>query len=192
MGLSVIILEKTNLGLGSWDLVNSNLRYLFNITLGTASIIVNSLIFLFVTIYYKSFKYLRSLIHIVLSGLSIDLWGELILTNFTINTTLLQITFLVIAALMLPLSLSLVIKSSLPKSIFDEATFAFMKILRLKSFGITRILFEVFAITIALILGVFAKTYFLHLGIGTFLIAATIGPLIEFYAKLLKSEELKA
>lgn len=189
MGLSVIMLEHSKLGFGSWDLVNSNLRYLTNISLGQASMIVNLCLFVFVSIYYKSMKYLSVLVHILLSGLAIDLWGLVILKNLVVNSLLIRSFLLIVAALLLPFSLSLVIKSSLPKSIFDEATYVFMKIFKFKSFGLTRIYFEVFAITIALVLGFIAKTYFLHLGIGTFVIAFTIGPLVEFYLKLFKKKK---
>lgn len=186
MGFGVILLERTFLGLGSWDSVNYSFSKLFNILIGNASIIINFSVLLFVIIYNKNLKYALAVIPIVLGGLSINFWDQIVFKDLLINDLYLKLLILILSVFILPFGLSLIIFSTLPKGIFDEATYALMKIFKSDSFVLMRIFFELFAVILSLILGFLAKIGLGQIGVGTILITFTIGPLINFYLNLFK------
>lgn len=182
----VVLMLQTNKGVGSWDSVNYSLSVLINTKLGYASMIVNILIVLFVVIYRKNLKFIQSFIPIILSGFLVNLWIDYVFVNFTISTTFLTYLYLILGALVLPVGLSFIIVSTLPKMIFDELTFAWMDIFKSKSFPLIRIGIEIFAVLLGLLLGYFAKIEGLgQIGIGTLIVVFTIGPLIGIFTNIL-------
>lgn len=186
VSIGVILTLKTNLGQGSWDAVNFGLSELIHIKLGYASMIINALLLLFITIYRRSFKYINTIIPIILNGLLINFYEYVVFNDFVGSDSLLKYLYLVIGAILLPLGLSLLIISTLPRMIFDEITEALMEITRINNFGLVRISFEVFALMLALLLSFLAGAGIGQVGIGTVLVTLTIGPLINLFLNLYK------
>lgn len=185
-GLGVNLLLRSTFGAGAWDAVNEHQSLLLNITLGTASLITNLTILLFIMIANKSFKYLITLIPIFSIAISMDIWDLVIFSNIVIDTTGLYILSYVLGSLLLPLGLAFMISTGYPSMVYDELTFVFMKLLKVKTFLYVRWGIEGFAIILGILLGVLAGVGLGTIGLGSIIIAFMIGPLISFYLRILK------
>lgn len=189
MSLGVTLMKLTNIGLGSWDAVIHNFSYILKIPMGIGSLIVNVLLLSFVMIYRKSFKYITVIIPILINMLFLLFWGDFVFVNVVFNTLWSRIGFFIVSLLLLPLSLALMIKSTLPKMIYDEITFILIELFKAKNFGFVRLGFEIFALLLAMVFGLIAGNILMQVGPGTILVTLSLGNLINIFLKLLKYEE---
>jgi len=179
--LGINILLRSTLGAGAWDTVTSNLSELFQITLGTASAIINVSILLFIIIYNKSLLYLVVLVPIAGIALSIDFWDIIIFRDFSTTIFWLRIVLFGIGGVVLTLGLALMISTKYPAMVFDELTLSLMKLFRIKKFLTMRLMIELFAIAFASVLGHIAGIGFGAVSVGSFLLAVIIGPMISLH-----------
>jgi uncharacterized membrane protein YczE len=185
-GLGVNLLLRSTFGAGAWDAVNEHSSLILNISLGTASLITNITILLFIMIANKSFKYLITLIPIFSIAISMDVWDLIIFSNVVIDSTGLYILSYILGSLLLPLGLAFMISTHYPSMVYDELTFILMKIFKVKTFLYVRWGVEGFAILLGIVLGIIAGVGLGTIGIGSIMIAFIIGPLITFYIHVLK------
>ncbi len=206
VGFGVNIMDKSELGLGAWDTVTFNIYdFMIDIVgldpdkflIGYVSGVISIIIMLAVLLYRKKAKYLIMLIPVFLMANAINFWYYLVFESIVVEALGIKVLFFIIGLFVLPLGLSLVIKSSYPAFVFDEWTFMLSEILHIKNFAITRIIIEVIGVTIGVIFGYL--TYlgttnpdylmFGSVGLGTVIIVFSIGPTIQFYLKLFKVEK---
>lgn len=185
-GLGVNLLLYSTFGAGSWDAVNEHMSLILNITLGTASLITNLSILLFIIVMNKSLKYLISLIPIFMIAVSMDFWDLIIFSRFTLTLPLYYTLLFSLGVLVLPFGLSCIIATKFPSMVYDELTFILMKLSNIPNFLLVRWFVEGFAIILAIVLGFIAGIGFGTIHIGSILIAVVIGPLINFYLHQLK------
>ena len=182
-GGGVNLILRSSIGAGSWDAVNDHSRLLFNITLGTASLITNFTILAFIIFYRKKLKYLIVIIPIFGIASMMDLWDIIILSNMNPIGLLNQIIWFMFDATLLPFGLSLMITTNFPSMVYDEMTFAFMEIFKVNNFLKVRVGVEILAVLIAILQGVIIGIGFGSVSIGTIVLAITIGPMIDFFIK---------
>jgi uncharacterized membrane protein YczE len=182
-GGGVNLILRSSIGAGSWDAVNDHSRILFDITLGTASLITNFTILAFIIFYRKKLKYFIVVIPIFGIALMMDLWDLLILSNINPNSLFNQILWFIFGSTLLPFGLSLMITTKFPSMVYDEMTFAFMEIFKINNFLKVRVGVEILAVLIAIIQGVIIGIGFGSVSIGTVVLAITIGPMIDFFIK---------
>lgn len=185
-GLGVNLLLYSTFGAGAWDAVNEHMSLILNITLGTASLITNLSILLFIIVMNKSLKYLITLIPIFMIAVSMDFWDLIIFSRFTFTLPLHYTLLFSLGVLVLPFGLSCIIATKFPSMVYDELTFILMKLSNIPNFLFVRWFVEGFAIILAIVLGFIAGIGFGTIHIGSILIAFVIGPLINFYLKQLK------
>lgn len=186
-GLGVNLILRAELGAGAWDAVNANFSKLINITVGTASAIINVLLLLLVVSYRKSLKYLIILVPIISIAISIDFWDLLILGEWQLEITILRVLSLTLGILLISLALALIIITKYPAMIYDEITLMLMILLKTKSFLKARIVLEVSAILIAIFFGVLAGISYGAVSYGSVVLAIIIGPLIQMQIKWLEA-----
>ncbi len=186
-GLGVNLILRAELGAGAWDAVNANFSELINITVGTASAIINVLLLLLVVSYRKSLKYLIILVPIISIAISIDFWDLLILGEWQLEITILRVLSLTLGILLISLALALIIITKYPAMIYDEITLMLMILLKTKSFLKARIVLEVSAILIAIFFGVLAGISYGAVSYGSVVLAIIIGPLIQMQIKWLEA-----
>ena len=191
-GGGVILILRSSIGAGSWDAVNDHSRILFGITLGTASLITNFTILTFILIYRRTLKYLIVIIPIFGIALMMDIWDILILNQFNPFGLFEQILWFVFGSILLPFGLSLMITTKFPSMVYDEMTFAFMDILKTKNFLNVRVGVEILAVVIALLQGLIIGIGFGSVSVGTFILALTIGPMIDFFIKRINTIKKEA
>lgn len=179
LGINVLLLSE--LGAGAWDAVSNNFRLLANISLGTASAIINITVLLLVLIYNKKVKYFLVLIPIVGIALAVDFWEIIVFKDFEIIDLWLQFVFFIVGAFVLPLGLSLMIISKYPAMVYDELTISMMRMFKVKKFFNMRIAIELFAIALATLFGFLAGIGFGAVNVGSFILAIAIGPIITIH-----------
>jgi uncharacterized protein len=185
-GLGVNLLLYSTFGAGSWDAVNEHMSLILNITLGTASLITNLSILLFIIVMNKSLKYLITLIPIFMIAVSMDFWDLIIFSRFTFTLPLHYTLLFSLGVLVLPFGLSCIIATKFPSMVYDELTFILMKLSNIPNFLFVRWFVEGFAIILAIVLGFIEGIGFGTIHIGSIFIAFVIGPLIKFYLHQLK------
>lgn len=179
--LGINVLLRSELGAGAWDTVTNNFSVLANITLGTASAIINITVLLFVLIYNKRFKYFLILIPIVGIAFAIDFWDIIVFKEFIIIELWLKFVFFIVGAFVLTLGLSLMIISKFPAMVYDELTISMMRMFKVKKFFNMRIAIELFAIALATLFGFLAGIGFGAVNLGSFILAIAIGPIITIH-----------
>ena len=179
LGINMLLLST--LGAGAWDTVAYSFSKLVNITIGMASIIINMSVLGFVLAFRRKIKYLAILIPIVSLGFAIDFWGLLIFKDVVINQLGLQLLFFVLGGITLALGLATVLVSTFPAMVYEELTLLMMELLHIKQFFTTRILIELFAIALAIGLGLWANIGLGAVNLGSFLLAVALGPIISLH-----------
>ena len=191
LGLGVNLSIRSNLGAGPWDTVTYSLRALLNkrfalnVTLGNASFLVNLSVMLVVIFFRRKIKYIFMLVPLFIIALSIDFSGLVLLGDYAPETWYSKGLFFVLALLAIPFGISLIIHSTYTAFVFDELMLLFMDLFKTKKMAWIRISNEVFALILAIVLGLFAGIGLGQVNIGSILIAITIGPLIAIFTKLL-------
>ncbi len=199
IGFSINLMLLSELGAGAWDTPSANGTTFFNlilgwewVTLGMISALINTIILLMIIFYRKDLKYLIILIPIIVMGSVIDLWNVLLFDGKDVESMIFQVLFYCIGGLLLPFGLVLVVKSKFPAFVFEEWTFMLQELTKL-SFQKVRIGIELIGVLLGLtfsLLTYFSTsdpdiTMFGQVGVGTIILAFLIGPLIQFYMKVL-------
>ncbi|MBN2540516.1 MAG: hypothetical protein JXB08_03220 [Bacilli bacterium] len=199
IGLGVNVMKASTLGNGAWDTVTINVRdFLWRnlnqtwVTLGMISFTVSIIIMAIVLIYRKNVKFLFMLIPIALVALSIDFWNLVVFQEREAMTLGYQILFYIVGILLLPLGLTLVVKSGFPAFVFDELMLMFVKIFKAKRITYVRLGIELLGITIGAIFGYLAyyalNGSFGAVDVGSFIFTLTLSPTMTVYFLLLKVE----
>ena len=199
LGFAVNLGKASRLGNGAWDTVTINIRdYFLNvhnytwITLGMVSFTISMILMLIVMIYRRKIKYLTMLIPIGLIAISIDFWNIFVFQDQTSSTFEIQLLFYISAALLLPLGLTMVVKSGFPAFVYDELMLMFVKVFKAKKITWVRLGIEMTGILIGVIFGYLVYIHFFnegHLGavnVGSFILAFTLSPVMAYYYKVLK------
>ncbi len=185
-GLGVNVLLRSTLGAGAWDTVIYNLRALFknnlnlDVTLGTVSFMIYLVVLAYVMWYYKQLKFLFVFIPMFGIALAIDFWDIVVLGSYLPMDLFIRVLFFVLGVFILTLGLSLIIVTKYPAMVFDELTMILMKVFHIKSFFLSRMYIELFAIVLATIFGFLSNIGFGAVNFGSFLLALIIGPMIQF------------
>lgn len=192
MAFAVVLIIRSDLGNGGWDAFNVNLNLLSKgkITIGTSSMLIGLTFLIIILIYRKDKKYLFSLFPIFVTGFFVDLWDLYILKNFVLTEFYSRFIFFILGVFILPLGLSIMIQTNLSSMVYDEFTFILMDVTKIKSFAITRFIFEVFSIICAIIVGLLHNGKLNGVSYGTFVVSFLLGPIIGMWNLLFKKLNL--
>ncbi|MCK5732135.1 MAG: hypothetical protein KAH13_03890 [Tenericutes bacterium] len=197
LGFAVNIMKASTLGNGAWDTVTINIRDYLNlnlnlewVTLGMISLAVSITLMTIVFAYRKNIKFLLMIVPIFLVASSIDFWNIVVFQEWEATKIGIQIVLYIIGTLLLPLGLTLIVKSSFPAFVFDELMLMFVKIFKAKKITYVRLGIEFIGLSIGAIFG-FLTYYHLNgtfgaVDIGSFILTFTISPIMAFYYKALK------
>lgn len=197
LGLGVNIMKASTLGNGAWDTVTINIRAFFNrnldmewVTLGMVSFVVSVTLFTIVLLYRKHVRYFFMLIPIFLVALFIDFWNILIFQDRFLTAVPLQLLFYVVGSFILPLGLTMIIKSGFPAFVFDELMMMFVKVFKVKKITFVRLGIEFTGIAIGVIFGYLAfysiDGTFGAVNIGSFVFTFTFSPIMTMWFHVFK------
>ena len=184
--LGIILVLRSDFGAGPWDAVPYNLRALTGITLGTASFIINMSILIFILSYRRRIRYLFMLVPIVSMATAIDLWDLWLIPNLIPSNVMTASVFFVVGLVFISLGLAATVVSGFPAMVFEEWTLALMELFKTRRFYRVRIGIECLAVVLAAIFGFLAGVRFGAIGLGTVLIALSIGPMIHIFMRHLR------
>jgi|GEM_PF-257885 len=184
IAFSVVMILRSNIGLSSWDTLHYSLHKLLNITVGTATILVAATVTLFIVFVKKEPHYFFMAVPIILVGGLIDLFNEVIFASFSVSGLLNRSLLYLVGLLALPLGGALLIISTFPAGVFDELMLLIMKLSNSNKMTKIRVIMELSAVTLAIILGFIAGIGFGMVSIGTLIFSLSVGVLIKTYLKL--------
>jgi uncharacterized membrane protein YczE len=187
ISFGVVMMLRSLLGVSSWDTLHYSLHKLTGITVGDATIYVALTFTVFVTVGNKDLKYIGMAIPIFVVGNLIDLFNLNLLLNYLPKNIFLRILTYIIGLFTLPLGGSLLIISSYPAGVFDEFMLTLMRVFKTEKLILIRIIMELSAVTLAIVLGFMAGIQFGMFNIGTLIFSVCVGMLIKFYLKLFAS-----
>ena len=196
LGFAVNIMKASTMGNGAWDTVTINARDYLNrivgipwVTMGMVSFTVSFSIMVIIISYRRKIRYLFMLLPMVLVALSIDFWNFVLFYDREANRLLFQLIFYMVGILLLPLGLTLIVKSYFPAFVFDELMLMFVKIFKAKKITYIRLSIEIIGITIG---GIFGYLTYYHIDgsfgavdIGSFIFAIILSPIMTFYFNIL-------
>ncbi|MFC0557626.1 YczE/YyaS/YitT family protein [Halalkalibacter alkalisediminis] len=177
-GIALIILSQ--IGAGPWDAVAVGLNTHLGLTIGLWSIIAQAMV-VFITwlVERKRFQY-GSVVAIVLRSWFLDIWIYVILKNvdFTSSETLQWFT-LFIGVVTVGIGIGLYIEARLPRTPMDGLMIALHERFHW-SLNVSRIGIELSGVIFALLLSG-------PVGLGTVIIAVTLGRVVQFSNSKFKS-----
>jgi len=194
LGLGVTSAIISDFGAGPWDTVTKNLSVLIDLTLGTTSVIIASILMIIVLGYTRKWKLIFMIFPIILVGISLDFWDIIIFGDYTPDTTILRIMFYLLGVIVIPLGLAFIITSKFPAFVFDELMIMLMGIFKTNRVAAIRVVIEITGITLGMIFGYltyigphYKEEYgmFGAVGVGSVLMAIVLGPILAFFLKIL-------
>ncbi|MDA3931975.1 MAG: hypothetical protein PF513_04485 [Tenericutes bacterium] len=196
LGFAVNLMKASTLGNGAWDTVTINIRDFFNmelgvewVTMGMVSFTVSFIIMVIIISYRKKIRYLFMLLPVFLVAFSIDFWNFVLFLDREASQLPYQIIFYVAGIFILPLGLTLVVKSKFPAFVFDELMLMFVKITKAKKITYVRLGIELLGISIGAIFGYLTYYHidqsFGAVDIGSFIFTIVLSPIMAFYYKIL-------
>lgn len=197
LGFGVNTMKYSAMGSGAWDTVTINIRDFLNlnlgidwITMGMISFSISFIIMTIVLLYRKKLKFLLMLIPMFLVALSIDFWSLVVFRDAEASNLLMQIISFIVGALLLPLGLTMVVKSTFPAFVFDELMLMFIRITKAKKITYVRLTIEFIGILIGAIFGYLTYYHidgtFGVVNIGSFILAFSLSPIMTIYYSVLK------
>lgn len=190
ISLGVVLMLRSNIGNSSWDSLHFSLHKAFDITVGTATIIVAVIVTFVVMMLNKHYKYIFMFVPIFLVGGMIDFFNLIALKSFEPDTLLVQIPTFIIGISILPLGGSLLIISSYPAGVFDELMLVIARKLHTEKIVVVRVIMELSAVTLAFIIGFSVGIGFGKIGIGTLIFSFSVGAFVRMYLKMFERMNL--
>lgn len=176
IGIGVAFTKQANLGLGPWDVLNDGLARLTGIQFGTASVIVGALVLLF-WIPIRERPGVGTVANVVLVGAFADMALAVVRSA---SGVLLQSVWLIAGLLLIGLGSVLYLGSRLGAGSRDGLMLGLSRKTGW-SLHLTRTALEVAVLVAGWLLGG-------AVGVGTVLVALTIGPVIQFMSRMVGEE----
>lgn len=190
IAFGVVMMLKSERGLSSWDTLHWSLHKLTGITVGQATIVVALTFTVFVILLNKNWKYLLMTISIFSVGILIDYFNLDLLSTFLPSNIFIQWLIYLVGLLLLPLGGALLIISTYPAGVFDEFMLGMMRLLKSDKLLRIRVIMELTAVTLAVILSFIAGERFGMLNIGTVIFSISIGFMLKHYLILFEKAGL--
>lgn len=179
LSFAVMMTFKSGFGASPVD----NLTYIVSVTtgltLGTAVFVINALLIIFLTIYFKKPQFLFLFAMIIMFSVLLDVWDLWILAQYNPIGAAQWIPF-VLAILILPMGCAFLIRSTYPSSVIDELMFFTAHLTHFR-LSIARTFNELLLVGIALIVSSATGYGIGSVGLGTFVYALSVGALIKVY-----------
>lgn len=171
MGLGIALNAISNFGAGPWDAVNIGVSYHINLSVGTCMNIVALVNLIIGGILNKEFPKITPLITSLVLGVFIDL-GFVIFRNISASTPTMEFILFLISLPIISLGISIYLVSELPNTPLDYFMLSIKSKFNL-SLMTGKIVSETSGLIIALLLGG-------PVGLGSFIIIFTVGPMMQF------------
>ncbi|PSL48529.1 hypothetical protein B0H94_104130 [Salsuginibacillus halophilus] len=174
-GISLMILA--DLGAGPWDAFYVGLSTSFGFTMGSWVFMVGCLLILLNGYLLRKIPDASAVITIFLVGIFVDFWQLIVFSGFTPASTWMQVAFLSTGLGFAAAGISSYLQSQFARNPIDQLMMA-VHFRTGFSLRMSKTLLEIFVLVLAFIVGG-------PIGIGTIIIALSLGPLIQiFYPRI--------
>lgn len=181
ISFGVVFMLRSEIGLSTWDTLHYSLHKLTGMKIGDATIWVALVFTVMVIAFNKNIKYIFMAIPIFVVGTLINYINLDLLANLVVDGLIQSVFYFTVGLLFLPLGGSLLIISTFPAGVFDEFTLTMMKVFRTNNLIKVRVIMEISAVTLAIILSQIANAGFGMFNIGTLISALSVGFILKQY-----------
>ncbi len=171
LGISLMLLA--DLGAGPWDAMYVGLSDLIGLSVGSWIFIVGVFLILFNGLIMKKIPDFSAIITIVMVGALIDFWLLWVFANFVMPMMAIRISMLAGGVVVIAIGIACYLQSNFARNPMDSLMIAIQQRTG-RSLSFAKTVMELTVLVIAFFLGG-------PIGIGTVLVAITIGPLIQFF-----------
>lgn len=179
ISMGVALSFRHGYGASSADNLTYILSVVLNITLGTSTFLISTLIIILLILSFKNWKFLFLFVQVIILSPMIDFWDLIVFANlFPIGIE--RVIILLGSLLSLPLGCAFLIKSTYPAGVYDELMFFTAHFTKFK-LTVSRMLNELLLVLLALIISLSTGNGYGSVSIGTLAYVFTIGHLIKFY-----------
>ncbi len=179
LSFGITMLLLSDFGVGPWDAFFVGLYNQFGLTVGSWIFIVG-VILVFVNSYLlKSRINLPSLLTFFITGLFIDFWMLIVFDHVVITDTIFQVALLIFGIICMGAGIGSYMQLEIARNPIDNLMIAVNYRTGL-SLALSKMSLELMALLLAFIIKG-------PIGIGTFVIALGIGPLVQFFYHWFKS-----
>lgn len=179
ISMGVALSFRHGYGASSADNLTYILSVVLNITLGTSTFLISTLIIILLILSFKNWKFLFLFVQVIILSPMIDFWDLIVFANlFPIGIE--RVIILLASLLSLPLGCAFLIKSTYPAGVYDELMFFTAHFTKFK-LTVSRMLNELLLVLLALIISLSTGNGYGSVSIGTLAYVFTIGHLIKFY-----------
>lgn len=179
ISMGVALSFRHGFGASSADNLTYILSIVFNMTLGTSTFLISTLIIILLIVSFKNWKFLFLFVQVIILSPMIDFWDLIVFANlFPVGFE--RVMILIASLLSLPLGCAFLIKSTYPAGVYDELMFFTAHFTKFK-LTVSRMLNELLLVLLALIISLSTKNGYGSVSIGTLAYVFSIGHLIKFY-----------
>lgn len=171
LGISVMILA--DLGAGAWDAMYVGLSDHTGLSVGTWILLIGVFLIILNSLILKKMPEFLSVITILIIGSLIDFWLIVVFASFSPDDFALRVLMFIGAILIIALGISSYLQSNFARNPMDTLMMA-IQYRTGRSLAFSKTVMEVTVLIIALLLGG-------PIGIGTFIVTFSIGPLIQLF-----------
>ncbi len=173
LSIGVTFTIKSDLGAGPWDALNVGLSATFGLTVGSWVIVVGLILILLNALLLKMKPDIFAVLTIFIVGGLIDFWLIYVFNSYNPSHWIIQIVTLGIGLVFLSLGIATYLQAKYPLIPIDRFMLAIQYRLKV-NLMVAKTIGEVTALILALLFNG-------PIGIGTIVIALSVGPLVQFF-----------
>ncbi|WP_246943215.1 YczE/YyaS/YitT family protein [Bacillus pinisoli] len=173
LSFGVTLTIKSDLGAGPWDALNVGLSNTIGFTVGSWVIIVGLILITVNAFLLRNKPDIFAVFTIVIVGGLIDFWLLYVLNELEPNTFFIKLVVLILGLLFLSFGISVYLQAKYPLIPIDRFMLAIQH--RLK---VNLMMAKTIAELIALVLALLFRG---PIGVGTIIIAFSVGPFVQFF-----------
>ncbi|MGE8019500.1 YczE/YyaS/YitT family protein [Peribacillus frigoritolerans] len=182
--LGIALIVRSIVGAGPWDSVAVGLKLHFGLTIGMWSIISQVFLILFTAVIEKARVRIESVLVIVVRSWFLDFWYYIALANLDASNSLaLQWFIFALGVFTIGVGISIYMEAKFPSSPIDGLMIALSERFNL-SISTSRLFIEANGLIIGYLFGG-------PVGVGTIIVALTLGRIIQTSNRLLRKYLLK-
>jgi uncharacterized protein len=182
--LGIALIVRSIVGAGPWDSVAVGLKLHFGLTIGMWSIISQVFLILFTAVIEKARVRIESVLVIVVRSWFLDFWYYIALANLDASNSLaLQWFIFALGVFTIGVGISIYMEAKFPSSPIDGLMIALSERFNL-SISTSRLFIEASGLIIGYLFGG-------PVGVGTIIVALTLGRIIQTSNRLLRKYFLK-
>jgi uncharacterized membrane protein YczE len=165
-----VLTIRSSLGPAPYDVLFVHLKQTTPLTLGTAALLTQGVIILFVTISRKNPRFLLSFSSVLIGGLALDFWDLIVLVNYNPTSMWFRLLSYPVGIYILTMGLAIISTTNIAAVSFDELMYLLMDWFDTTNVFWIRLLIEASGVLLGLIVGLIGGIGFGELTIASILL----------------------